>query len=115
MTIQSYDNIASIFNNMNMPDSALHYIDLGNRMLRRMIPDNITLKILLDLNEAKTRFKLGQVDRALKIAKRAEEANLRFTDEYWEPSIYRFLSMVYESKGNKDLAFSYLKKISEGI
>lgn len=110
MTIQSYDHIATIFNRMNLPDSALHYIDLGNGMLQRTIPDNITLKILLDLNEAKTRFKLGQVDRALKIAKRVETANLRFIDEYWEPSIYRFLSMVYESKGNKDLAFSYLKK-----
>lgn len=115
MTIQAYDHIATIFNLRNQPDSALHYIRQGNAMLERMIPDNKTLKILLDLKESQTRLQLGQTDSALLIAKRAETANSAFRNEYWEPSIYKLLSAIYETKGNKDLAFSYLKEYQKGF
>ncbi len=53
---------ASIFNNMKYAHSALHYIDQGNRMLRRMIPDNITLRFSSISTKQKRVFKLGQVD-----------------------------------------------------
>ena len=115
MTIQAYDKIATIFNRRNQPDSALHYIRQGNAMLERMIPDNKTLKILLDLKEAQTRLSIGQTDSALAIARKAETANSAFRDEYWEPSIYKLLSLIYEIKGNKELAFRYLKRYQEGF
>lgn len=115
MTIQAYDNIATIFNRRNQPDSALHYIRQGNAMLERMIPGNKTLKILLDLKEAQTRLSIGQTDSALAIARKAETANSAFRDEYWEPSIYKLLSLIYEIKGNKELAFRYLKRYQEGF
>ena len=115
MTIQAYDNIATIFNRRNQPDSALHYICQGNAMLERMIPGNKTLKILLDLKEAQTRLSIGQTDSALAIARKAETANSAFRDEYWEPSIYKLLSLIYEIKGNKKLAFRYLKRYQEGF
>lgn len=110
MTVQAYDKMATIFNSMNLPDSALRYVSAGKKMIAEMLPDNFLLKIILDLKEAQTMLIKGEVDASLALLKKAEGNSERFRNEYWETDLYKLLSAAYEAKGNSTLAFLYLKK-----
>lgn len=115
MTVQAYDKMASLFNSRNMPDSALQYISEGQKMIAEMLPDNLLLKIMLDIRRAQTLMFKGQTDSALEILKKAEKINRQFHNEYWEKDLYGLLSTIYEAKGDHELAYQYLKKSIEAM
>ena len=116
MTIQAYDHIASYFNDMNLPDSAAYYVNLGKKMISELPAENEPLlRNLLLVQEARTLYNSGQYDNALNLLKRAEEGAGIFNDEYWEPSIYKYMALIYDEKGDSRMAFQYLKKYQESF
>ena len=50
-------------------------------------------------------------DQALLILKETENIAPQYRNEYWEPSIYKYLSRIYETKDDRTSAFLYLKNI----
>lgn len=51
----------------------------------------------------------------LLILKETENIAPQYRNEYWEPSIYKYLSRIYETKDDRTSAFLYLKKYQEAF
>lgn len=115
MTVQAYEHLASIYDRRNLPDSALKCIAAGKEMRTRMLPGNILLKILLNIREAVILCSMRDYDQALLILKETENIAPQYRNEYWEPSIYKYLSRIYETKDDRTSAFLYLKKYQEAF
>ncbi|MDE5877486.1 MAG: LuxR C-terminal-related transcriptional regulator [Muribaculaceae bacterium] len=110
MTIQAYEQLATIYNIRNESDSAMYYLSLGENMRAEMVPDNLLLKIVLNIQEAEVLYSRGEYDKALALLEETETIALHYPNEYWEPSIYKYMARIYENKGNRQQAFTYLKK-----
>ena len=115
MTVQAYEHLASIYDRRNLPDSALNCIAAGKEMRTRMLPGNILLKILLNIREAVILCSMRDYDQALLILKETENIAPQYRNEYWEPSIYKYLSRIYETKDDRTSAFLYLKKYQGSV
>ena len=113
MSIQAYGMIASLFLKKNQPDSAISYIKEGERMRLAKSPDSMLLKILLNIRMAEALYDKKEYDSALSLLKETEEISSHYPKEYWEPSIYKYLSRIYEIKGDRVQAHAYLKKYIE--
>lgn len=110
MSIQACEKIASLYLKKNLPDSAISYIEKGERMRLEKSPDSMLLKILLNIRMGEALYNKKQYDRALTLLKETEEIASHYSREYWEPSIHKYLSNLYEIKGDKEQAHTYLKK-----
>ncbi|MDE5795945.1 MAG: tetratricopeptide repeat protein, partial [Muribaculaceae bacterium] len=110
MSIQAYEQLATIYNARNESDSAMYYLRLGENMRAEMVPDNLLLKIILNIQKAEVLYSREEYDKALALLKETEIIALHYPNEYWEPSIYKYMARIYENKGNNQQAFSYLKK-----
>lgn len=110
MSIQAYEQLATIYNARNESDSAMYYLRLGENMRTEMVPDNLLLKIILNIQTAEVLYSRGEYDRALTLLNETETIAQHYPNEYWEPSIYKYMARIYENKGNNQQAFSYLKK-----
>ncbi len=110
MTIQAYEQLATIYNAQEMPDSAMYYLQLGEDMRVDMVPDNLLLKIVLNIQKAEVLYSRQEYDKALALLKETETIAQYYPKEYWEPSIYKYMAQIYENKGNNQQAFVYLKK-----
>ncbi|MBD5310665.1 MAG: hypothetical protein HDS13_00665 [Bacteroides sp.] len=110
MTIQAYEQLATIYNARKESDSAMYYLQLGKSMRAEMVPDNILLKIILNIQEAEVLYSRKEYDKALALLKETEAIAPYYRNEYWEPAIYKYMARIYENKGDNQQAFSYLKK-----
>ncbi len=113
MTIQAYERLTEIYNAENKQDSALYYLNEGKHMLMEMVPDNLPLKIILNIKEAEMLLSQNSYDEALALLKATETLAPNFRNEYWEPAIYKYMAKIYEEKEDNYRAFNYLKKYLE--
>lgn len=110
MSIQACEKIASLYLKKNLPDSAIRYIEEGERMRLEKSPGSMLLKILLNLRMGQAFYVKGDYDRALSLLLETEGMASHYSKESWEPAIYKYLSDIYEKRGDRELAHSYLKK-----
>lgn len=110
MSIQACEKIAQLYLKKNLPDSAIKYIEDGERMRLEKSPDSMLLKILLNLRMGQALYVKGDYDKALSLLLETEDMASHYSKESWEPSIYKYLSDIYEKKGDKERSYSYLKK-----
>lgn len=110
MSIQACEKIASLYLKKNLPDSAIKYIEEGERMRLAKSPDSMLLKILLNLRMGQAFYVKGNYDRALSLLLETEGMASHYSKESWEPVIYKYLSDIYEKRGDKVRSYAYLKK-----
>lgn len=110
MSIQACEKIAQLYLKKDLPDSAIKYIEEGERMRLAKSPDSMLLKILLNLRKGQALYVKGDYDRALSLLLATEDMASHYSKESWEPSIYKYLSDIYEKKGDKERSYSYLKR-----
>lgn len=111
--IQAYGSIIEIQLKREQPDSALHYVGLGRKMLDDSAEPSPLLRVLLNISEARALYALGDYDKALDLLRQTESFAEKYTDEQWESSIYKLMSEIYEKKGLPNQAYGYLKKYVE--
>lgn len=110
MSIQACEKIASLYLKKNLPDSAIKYIEEGERMRLAKSPDSMLLKILLNLRMGQAFYVKGNYDKALSLLLETEGMASHYSKESWEPVIYKYLSDIYEKRGDKVRSYAYLKK-----
>lgn len=110
MSIQACEKIASLYLKKNLPDSAIKYIEEGERMRLAKSPDSMLLKILLNLRMGQAFYVKGDYDKALSLLLETENMASHYSKESWEPIIYKYLSDIYEKRGDKVRSYAYLKK-----
>lgn len=110
MSIQACEKIASLYLKKNLPDSAIKYIEEGERMRLAKSPGSMLLKILLNLRMGQAFYVKGDYDKALSLLLETENMASHYSKESWEPVIYKYLSDIYEKRGDKVRSYAYLKK-----
>lgn len=106
---QAYCNMASIYIEKGMTDSARICIDKGLKSLEKLRPENRLLHSILLINVVRINYINGEYHTALENLKKIQNMSKDYPNERYIVTMYMLFSEVYEKLGNITEAYEYLK------
>jgi tetratricopeptide (TPR) repeat protein len=103
-----YDNIGSIYEDLNIYDSAQHYFHMSLRINRRYNEINDQIVNLNNIGDVHR--KKGQYDMSLMYTDSALTLAYQFDIGYQKRSAHRDLSKLFAAKGDFEQSFHHLEK-----